>query len=89
MRQLRQLAQMLDSMPTWAQFAIAAGLLLYSFAAIYGRLNLDFGAKVFSKIPRDEIKTNMGHILRYTILPTLVTIGYLLLLIAKYSGGNP
>lgn len=88
MRQLRQLAGMLDSMPIWAQFAIAAGLLAYSFVAIYGRMNVDFGAKVFSKVPRDQIRTNQVHILQYTIIPVAVTVAYLLLLFAKYSAGT-
>jgi hypothetical protein len=89
MRQLRQLAELLDVMPAWAQFAIAAGLLAYSFATIYGRMNVEFGAKLFSKVPRDQIRTNPAHILQYTIIPVGVTIGYLLLLFSKYSGGAP
>ena len=85
MRQLQQLSQLLDSMPAPVQILIAIGLIAYSFVAVYGRFNLDFGAKAFSQIPRDEIRTNTGHVIQYTIIPVIVTVGYLLLLIAKYS----
>ena len=89
MRSLGQLAQMLDSMPPWAQFAIAAGLLAYSFVAVYGRMNVGFGAKVFSRIPLEEIRTNRAHILQYTVIPVAVTIGYLVLLLVKCFGDVP
>lgn len=87
MRTLRQLAQILDSFPVWLQFAVAVALVAYSAAAVYGRINVGFGAKVFSKIPPDEITTNTGHIVQYTIIPVIITVGYLVLLAAKYSGG--
>jgi heat shock protein HslJ len=48
--------------------------------SIYGRINLRFGAKIFSKIHPHEIRTNQAHILSYTGIPLTVTIGYLLLL---------
>ena len=89
MRTLRQLSEMLDSMPTWAQLALGAGLLAYSIAAIYGRMNVELGTKIFSRIPPEEIRTNKGHILQYTVIPVAVAVGYLLLLLAKYSGGTP
>jgi hypothetical protein len=83
---LRQLSQMLDSMPVWLQFVIAVGLVAYSAAAVYGRIDPGFGAKVFSKIPEDEIQTNKSHILQYTVIPVAVTFGYLALLAVKYLG---
>ncbi|MEM7501800.1 MAG: hypothetical protein AAF417_07135 [Pseudomonadota bacterium] len=85
MRQLRQLSEMLDSMPVWLQFAIAVGLVAYSFVSVYGRFNLQFGAKAFSKIPKNEIRKNKAHIVQYTVIPLLVTVGYLGLLITKYT----
>ena len=85
MRQIRQLSEMLDSMPGWAQVLLAIGLVAYSFVAIYGRINTEFGAKAFSKIPEDEVRTNIGHILQYTVIPVIVTVVYLLMLWTKYS----
>ena len=85
MSQLRQLSEMLDTMPVWLQFAIAAALVAYSFVSVYGRINLQFGAKAFSKIPMDEIRENKAHIFQYTVIPLIVTIGYLALLVAKYT----
>jgi hypothetical protein len=77
---------MLDSMPVWIQFALAAFLVVYCIVSVYGRFNVNFGAKVFSKIPPHEIRSNQGHILQYTGIPLAVTIGYLILLWARHSG---
>lgn len=86
MRMLRQLSEMLDGMPVWAQIAVAAALVLYSIASIYGRIDTRFGAKLFSKVPPHEIRTNQSHLFAYTGVPLAVTIGYLILLWARYSG---
>lgn len=85
MRRFRQLTQMLDSLPEWARVGIAVVLVAYSFAAIYGRINLDFGARAFSKIPREEIRSNVAHIVSYTVIPVAATIVYLALLIGQYT----
>lgn len=88
MRQLRQLSQLLDSFPVWLQFGIAIGLVAFSLVAVYGRIDVRFGAKVFSKIPPEEIQTNKSHIYQYTVVPVLVTLGYLALLAGKYMGAD-
>ncbi len=85
MRQLRQLSGLLDSMPVPVQILVGLLLVAYTLVAVYGRFNLAFGAKVFSKIPPDEIRANTGHIIQYTVIPAIVTVGYLVLLFAKYS----
>ncbi len=85
MRQLRQLSELLNTMPVWVQFAIAAGLIAYSCASVYGRFNLEFGAKVFSNVAKNEIRENKSHIFQYTVMPLLVTIGYLGLLAVTYA----
>lgn len=85
MRQLRQLSLVLDSMPVWGQILLAIGLALYCIVSVYGRINTKFGAKVFSKIPEDQINTDKFHIMQYTFIPLIVTVGYLVLLAAKYS----
>ncbi len=82
---LRQLNTLLDGMPPWAQFALAGFLVLYAVVSIYGRINTKFGAKVFSKIPEREIRTNVSHIVSYTIVPVVVCIGYLVLLASKWA----
>lgn len=76
---------MLDSIPVWAQILIAIGLVAYSIVAIYGRINLKFGTKAFSKIPSDQIRSNIPHIIQYTVVPMMVTIGYLAMLVAKHT----
>ena len=85
MRLLRQLSTILDGLPLWGQILIAVGLVLYSTVSLYGRINVKFGDKLFSKVASDRIRTNTSHILRYTLIPAIVTIGYLLLLIAKHT----
>lgn len=84
MKIIRQLSQQLDSIPVWAQFAIAFGLIVYSCISVYARVNPTFGAKAFSRIAEDEIRHNKVHILRYTIVPLIVTVGYIGLLATKY-----
>jgi len=86
MRMLRQLSEMLDTMPVWARFAVAGALVLYSIVSVYGRIDVRFGAKVFSKIPPNEIRTNQSHVFAYTGVPLAVTVGYLILLWARYTG---
>ncbi len=88
MRMLRQLSAMLDSLPVWAQFTIGGALVLYSIISIYGRIDVRFGARVFSKIPPNEIRSNQSHVFQYTGFPLAVTIGYLILLWAKYTGAT-
>lgn len=84
MRALRQLEALIDQMPLWGQIAVGAFLVIYSILSVYGRINPSLGRKVFSKIPESEIRTNKPHIMGYTVIPVLVTIGYLILLINKY-----
>ncbi len=84
MRQFQQLQQLIDQIPPWGQIAIAILLVLYSILSIYGRINTRVGAKVFSKIPESEIRTNKVHIVSYTIIPVIVTVGYLYLLSQRH-----
>ncbi len=85
MKTLRQLQGLVDQMPLWGQVLVGIGLLVYSVLSIYGRMNPNFGKKIFSKIPAEEIRTNKIHIIGYTIIPVVVTIGYLILLGLKYG----
>ncbi len=84
MRQIRQLTDMLDAMPFWLQIAIAIFLLLFTLGSVYARINLDFGEKFFSKVSRDEIRSNRGHMFQYTTIPAIATVGYFGLLLTKY-----
>jgi len=83
---LRILSELLDTLPTWGQWTLGAALVLYSIAAVYGRINLAVGAKVFSKIPADRIRTDKGHIIQYTVIPLVATTVYVLLLLTKHIG---
>ena len=88
MRVLHQLSGLMDQMPPWAQWLVGIGLVLFSAASIYGRINVRFGTKVFSKVPPEDIRSNTGHIIGYTVIPVIVTVVYCLLLWTKYFGGN-
>jgi len=83
MRILANFSHLLDQMPPWAQWLVGAGLVLFSIISIYGRINVNFGTKVFSKVPADQIRTNVPHIIGYTVLPCIVTVIYLYLFITK------
>ena len=84
MRLLRQLEGLIEGWPLWAQLLVGVGLLAFSLASIYGRINTTFGVKVFSKVPEEEIRSNWIHIIGYTIVPVLVTVGYAGILYTKY-----
>jgi hypothetical protein len=62
MRLLADLPTMVDQMPGWAQIVVGILLVVFSLASIYGRVNVDFGSKIFSRIPKEELKSNIGHI---------------------------
>ncbi len=70
----------------WGQILIGLFLVVYSILSVYGRMNPSVGKKLFSKIPKSEIRTNKLHILSYTVVPIIVTLGYFVLLFNKYSG---
>jgi hypothetical protein len=80
MRQLEQLRSLLDIMPVAVQAGIALFLTVFSLASIYGRFNTSAGKVLFSRIPPEEIQTNVGHIFQYTVIPCAVWIGFLILL---------
>lgn len=74
MRTLRQLEALVGQLPVWGQILLAAFLVLFSVASVYGRINPRFGAKVFSRIPEDQIQTNVFHIVWYTVFPVVATL---------------
>lgn len=86
MRQLRQLIEMFNTIPRPVQFVIAAALVAFSLASLYGRINTRFGAKVFSRVEESQIRRNVGHILQYTVVPIIVTAAFVALLVASLAG---
>ena len=84
MRLLRQLEGLIEGWPLWAQLLVGVALLAFSVASIYGRINTSFGVKVFSKVPEDQIRSNWIHIIGYTVVPVIVTIGYAFILYSKH-----
>ncbi len=74
---LRNLPVLVDQMPGWAQILVGIVLVSFALASIYGRINPDFGIKIFSRIPKENIRSNIGHIIQYTVMPIVVTIVYL------------
>ena len=83
MRVLNYFDGLVDSLPSWGQIVLALFLVTFSVLSVYGRINTRFGGKIFSKIPESEIRSNLFHIFRYTIVPVSITLGYLALLLKK------
>lgn len=81
LRLFRQVETFIDTAPFWAQIAMGILLLAISIVMIYGRINTQFGKKIFSKIPEEEIRTNKLHIIEYTVIPVLATAVYFYLLL--------
>ncbi len=74
---LEGLIELNDSLPPAAQIILALVLVLVSLVSIYTRINLDFGEKVFSNLFRDEIRGNLFHVIKYTVIPVAVCLGYI------------
>lgn len=87
MRLFRQLENVVEGLPLWGQILLGLALLTFSAVSIYGRFDTRFGAKVFSKIPEEEIRTNTFHIIGYTVVPVLATI-YVFVLLLSSGGGS-
>lgn len=85
MKMIFNLRQMLSVMPLWVQLFLGAFLLIISMVSLYGRINLAFGARVFSRIPVAKIRKNIPHIIQYTIIPLIVTAYYFCMLIVIYT----
>lgn len=80
MQQLRQISELIETWPPVVQVGILVALVIFSILSIYGRVDINVGAKLFSNVPKEEIRTNWFHIIRYTIIPVLITFGYVILL---------
>ena len=70
----RNLTKHVETLPLWAQIAFGLALLSFTLVSIYGRVNLKVRARVFSKVPEDEIRTDWSHIIRYTVVPAVVCV---------------
>ncbi len=68
-------ADQIKSMVRWTLITLAA---LFILACLLLRLNLDFGERVFRRLPREEIRTNKAHIVKYTVIPIVAAIGLLI-----------
>ncbi len=84
MRALEQLSRLYDSMPIWLRVVVGLFLVGFSFASVYGRIDTRFGRSLFSRIPESEIRSDVGHILGYTVVPVLVTLGFAALVITRW-----
>jgi hypothetical protein len=84
MRILFDLEQLSETIPLWAQLLIAILLVSYSVVSVYGRVNTVFGSKAFSRVPESQLRSNRTHIVKYTVIPVIVTLGYLYLLSKQY-----
>ncbi|MFC1705194.1 hypothetical protein ACFL59_00045 [Planctomycetota bacterium] len=89
MRQLQQVQQLIDQLPGWAQLLVGALLVAFSVVSIYARVNTRFGARVFSRVPPERLRTNYLHVVQYTLTPVLVTIVYVGLLFTARTTAPP
>lgn len=76
---IRQVETFITGTPLWAQVVMGVVLLVVALGSVYGRINRRFGAKVFTKIPPEEIRTNWAHIAKYTIAPLFAAAYYIYL----------
>ncbi|MEO1283142.1 MAG: hypothetical protein AAFV69_15595 [Pseudomonadota bacterium] len=76
MQTLNEIDQLFELMPAWLRVVLLVFFIGFSVLSVYARINLNVGEKVFSRIPRSRIRRNVGHILQYTILPTIVAAYY-------------
>ena len=74
-----------EGLPFWGQMSLLAFLALLSILSIYGRINVDFGAKCFSRISKEQIRSSKIHIFQYTVLPIIATLFYIWLLSQQYN----
>ena len=77
MKALFNLNELKESMPIWAQIAIAAFLVSYSAWSVYCRINVEYGARTFSRVAPGKVRTDIGHMIKYTIIPVIVTVWFL------------
>jgi hypothetical protein len=66
----------------WIKYALAAFFTSFSVISVYGRINTN----VFSRIPPDRVRKDVGHIVKYTVVPIFITICYLMLFLKAEFG---
>jgi len=76
-----RLIHLKDSMSPGLKIFLGIWFVGMSILSVYARINTKFGAKIFTKVPENELRTNMWHITEYTIIPIIVTIFYLVLVL--------
>ncbi len=76
MRILHDIEAIFEASPVWLRVLLLVFFVLFSFLSIYGRLNLNVGSKLFARIPRQQIRTNLWHISTYTVIPVVITAVY-------------
>jgi len=76
MRLLRNLPTLVEQMPFWAQILVGALLVMMTVSSIYGRINVGFGNKIFSRASEETIRSDIGHIIQYTVIPVAATLVY-------------
>lgn len=70
-----QIESFIDRAPEWAQVSLGLLLLAATIGSIYGRMNDDFGAKLFG-IPKERVRSSWGHIMWLTVVPFFLTLYY-------------
>lgn len=74
---MKQYRNVFENSPIWLRYGLAGFLVSYCLASIWGRIDLRFGAKIFSQVAPQHIRTDIWHIVMYTIIPVLLTTYYL------------
>ncbi|MAS92132.1 MAG: hypothetical protein CMO55_02955 [Verrucomicrobiales bacterium] len=80
--------EVFEVMPIYAQIFVGAIIFAFAAASVYSRINLNFGAKTFSGIPREQLRTNVGHILVYTGIPVVLAIAFFTMVAIYYTSGK-
>ena len=73
---LNEIDRLFELSPAWLRVVLLVFFIGFSMLSVYARINLSVGEKVFSRIPRNRIRRSIGHIVQYTILPTIVAAYY-------------
>ena len=69
----------LGGFPLCLRVSVTCVVCAFALLSLWGRFNLNVGEKIFSRLRREEIRTNWGHIVNYTIAPLFVAIVVLIL----------
>jgi hypothetical protein len=75
--------------PAWVKYALAVFFISFTSISVYGRINTNAGRIIFSRIPPDKIRKDVGHIIKYTLTPIFFTVCYFTIFIRAQFNFDP